>query len=672
MPASLGSSKRDLALMGSWAQAKQSLERSALGLSSAPTSTETEQFIERALKSQADKYEQQIQELRLRAEPLKAYRRPPLEQFLDPRGNGGIKPFGVGFDVLRMFARRNPWVRAAITIRKREIATAGWDIVPALENQQHELESLAALVRSIQQFPDRASALDRWEPFYVPKETTQELIQATRKPDITLAEMRQRFYLGLSDLRIQAGRHAAQVRELFKHPNKHPQQQWRHILSAIVEDLLTLDTLCLELRRTQYPLAPEFPVEQQVPKYDNRIVELHPVDAATIRPCIDEHGMLLGEDDPYENAYEQWIDNQEVVGWKRHQLLFMQEHPTTDVHMHGYSFGRVEGLFYTLILMAKADQADFNEFKRDFFGGFLYLGESQDMESLEEFRAYIEEELEGDKKIPLLAGFPKETNYIPTTSSNSSKEARRTERQRNFLHRVAAMFEMPLLKLSIADATNYRNSDVGSDMMDDGLRSLMESLDETMTQGIVHQSGYTDIAYKTAPNHQRDREKQLANLEKELELGLADINDGRIELGRPPQEDGERSLPAWKAYEEAKGRAQGQAAAAVDADPVTPDVEGGGPANPAQNEKNPNPPPNPAAIGGPSSASAKPKGNGKEPKARGKGNGKNDIPDDVQRSLTQPLLQEARRYHATHGRWPELHLETDVSDELPEDTDDEH
>lgn len=552
-----------------------SLPKALLPAPNMLTEQQAQNLVERALESQQSEYEKELQALRNKAEPIRGYRRNPNEYLANPRGHGAGKPFGVPYNILRGFMRMNPTLHTVVSIRKREIASAGWDVVPDLEKHQKELETLASLMHSIREFPDRVDTLNLWKACYISEKMTKDLIEATRSPKLLPSEVRTRFYYAISDLRMVAEQHAYAARNLFCEPNNQPHQRWEAILSQLVEDVLCIDVGAMELRRVQFPLDANYPVEQMVPRHDNRIVELYAIDPTTIRPCYDEHGQLMGDEDPYETAYEQWIDDAPVEYWQRHQLLYFREHPTTDIAMKGYTYSRTESLFDTMMLMAKEDQASWSELKRDFFGGFLWLGPHGEQADVMEMRQYIESELEGDKKLPLLTGQTERPEYISTSPARSSSDSnRRIERSKEWKTRVAAKFEFPLLKLGEADKTNYRNSDVGSDMMDDGFRSLAILLDRTITQGIIRQSGHRDIAYKTAPHHERDAEKQLDNLERMANIGGADVNEIRSELGKPPKQDGERSIHEWKAYSEAKGKSQGEHAGDADVDPVTPEIDG--------------------------------------------------------------------------------------------------
>lgn len=606
------------------------------------TRGETEALIQRALQNQSRDYIAELKKTKRVVEPQKAFRRSPHMRDVEPGGNGIRKPFGISYKMQRAFARHNPWVRAAITIRMREMATAGYDIVPDLEHHQNELESLYLLVRSVQRFPDRNDVLNSFRPYYIDKEMVQALVNATNSSELSPADTRYRFHLAIMDLRREAEFDAAIVRNLFENPNpKAPPtasawNSWTKIRAKFVEDFLTLDKGCFELTRAQFPLDPNYPIEDLVPSPNNRIVGIDAIDAATIRPCLDVHGQLRGIEDPYEDAWEQWIDGNHVQNWKQHQLLVVQEHPTTDVEMHGYSFGRVESLFFSMLIMARSDKADYQELIRDFYGGFLYLGPDQNQEDIEEVRVMLEEELEGDKQLPLLAGFGSgnDVKYIPATNHSMSKDARRGERQHNLMQRVAAHYEMSLLKLGVADKTNYRNSDVGAELMDEGFKKLASAFDEAATLGVVRSYGKRNIKYLTAPQHARDEGKQLENTEKKMDIGLWDINDMRIEWGRPPTEDGERSLAEYKAYGEAKGRTQGQAAGMADSDPTTPgldedlDEDGKNVDDPSE-EKD-------------TKKTVPPK--------------KDKIPGEVKRALTDELFHAAEQYYNKYGKWPTLDL----------------
>lgn len=473
----------------------------------------------------------------------------PLYPYVEPGGKGPRKVLGIPFELLRAFSRNNPWLRAAIDIRKREIAGAQWDVVPELEKQKDELDSARNLVLSANRYPDRKPLVDEFKPNYIPEKIWKDLKQATQGDSLTIEEIRDRFMLAMFDMTREAEQHAAIVRKLFHQPNRN-KKTWDQILRALVPDILIMDAGCIELRRSLYPQD-----EEGLPKPNNPILELHWVDGATVRPCIDEHGQLRGIEDPKDMAYEQWLEGQKIAdgGWRIGDLLYIQENPQTDVRFRGYGYSRVESLVMTCMLEAMADKGDLEGFKREFYGGFLNVKDpSFMMEDVDAFRHFIEEQLEGTKKLPITAF--EDLQYVAANEHSATGDAKSVEKRKQFQLRVCAVMDLPPVKLGIYENANYSTSETSQDISDDGLRQLMDLLDEVFTRGIVAEFGYTDICYKSNALHNRDTPEELEGIEKRMNLMLATPNDVRAERGDPPLENGDLPLEYLKSYYQEKGR----------------------------------------------------------------------------------------------------------------------
>ena len=487
----------------------------------------------------------------------------PTRNYTEPGGKGPRKQLGFSPETLRQLARTNPWLRAAVDIRKREVASADWDIVPALDRFEKELITLRKLVQSMRRFPDRADRINRFKANYIDQTMVRELLDATRDPSISSPEVRYRFALALTDRYIEAESHAAQVRPLFERPNANG-YGWSQILQATVPDLFTIDAMCIENRRLKYPLSQVDPTQA---RHDNRIIELHWVDGATVRPVIDKHGMLAGINDqnPDALAYEQWIENRRVEsgGWRRKDLTWLMENPQTDIEFRGYGFSRVESLVITSLLEAYGDKENIEEFKRGMYGGFLVLQKHGiDQEDIEEERIFIEEELEGTKKLPLIGMDPDgKVSWVSTSPYAGGRDKKSTEMAARLVKRIAATFEIPLIKLAEHTSQNNRaTSQTTQSQDDDGLRRLLEFVDDGITRNIVDQFGHDDIKYASDPTHMRDEKERLDVAKQKLELGIWERNDARMEWGEDPAEDGDTSWWYWTEREKAKGMAEGQAA----------------------------------------------------------------------------------------------------------------
>jgi hypothetical protein len=485
-----------------------------------------------------------------------------LRDAAEPDGRAPRKQIGLPPAMLRALARQNPWLRAAIDCRKREVANAHFDIIPKLDRFEKELNSLRKLVQSVRRFDDRNGLLDAYKPIYIDRSMAAAIIDATRSPDLTSAEVRYRFALALTDRHRIAEAHCAKIRPLFESPNRNP-YGWPYLLQACIPDLFILDAWSLELRRTAEPRVDPSD-SQSPPSYDNPIVEMHWVDGATVRPIINEFGMLHGVERGEENelAYEQWIDGMRIQGggWRYWDLMYVQENPQTDIEFRGYGFSRVESLVVSSLVDAYGDKEDLEEFKRGMFGGFLVLQqEGYDQEDVEEYRAFIEEELEGTKKLPLLAMSDSgKVSWVSTSQFSGNRDKKSEAIKLRIIKKIAATFQMPLIKLAEhTAATNYSTSQTTQTMDDDGLRTLLAFLDDSINRNIIAQFDYDDVQYSSDPAHLRDDEAELTLAEKRGNLGIWEINDIRAEFGQDPLDDGDISLPRWTEREKAKGQGEG-------------------------------------------------------------------------------------------------------------------
>jgi hypothetical protein len=486
---------------------------------------------------------------------LRKGRHLPLQSLTGSQGLAPMKTSGVSFEMLRGFYRNNPWVQAAVRIRSREVAHADWDIVPALQHHERELNHLRQLCGSVLQFPERRELLHGFEHHYLQPQMVRELIEAGSSRGLTEGEMRYRFSLALSDLTRRAEYNAASVRVLFDHPNING-QSWSDLLLAIVPDVLVLASGCLEKRRL---LRPETRKGSGVPRANNPVVELHWVDGATVRPCIDEQGLLRGIQNPEEHAYEQYIDGQlvEGSGWRHTDLLRIVENPETDVSFWGYGFSRVEALVATSLLLAMDDQAELEELRREFYGGILNIeDESIDQDDLLSWASWLEDQYIGNKRLPL-AAFKKLT-YVPTRSTTAGADSGAIERQRQRLLRVCAIFEMSPMKLGHFYSANYSTSQTSQEHGDEGLRNLMSLMERHVNAGIVAGFGFEDVKYVSSAQHNRDMSRRLEEAEHRQSLGIDDVNDTRLSFGKPPIENGDKPAAYFEGYWKKRGEMDAQ------------------------------------------------------------------------------------------------------------------
>lgn len=493
----------------------------------------------------------------------RAWHRSPQREYREAGGLG--IPKLVGFDpyLLRAFARSNTWVASAIDVRCREVAAAAWDVIPDLTDYDREAAFIRRLVRSARKYKDRLYLIDRYQPNYLTPTEYRDLIEATKSPVLTTEEVKHRFEYARLDKEISAERNAATVRRLVENCNRNPMSSWAQIQRAVIADFLTVGTLAIEKRRLLRP----FVEGTAMPRPDNPLAELLYVDAATVRPCFDEHGMLRGINKEHRNelAFEQWIDGRPVEGggWRYCDLVWNIISPQTDIEYLGYGISPTEALVTTMMLDAWGDKEMLEEFKRGTKGVALAFKGAQFQKDTVRFeKQMFEQEIEGTHKTPFFGlGEDGDLKPIPLTSHTAGQDKRSQDARNLFKTRVAARFSMPVAKLTGESENNTRaTTDNQKDWDDDGLSALLQQWDETINHGIVRDMGFNDVRYTSTPDHERDDKEWLENVEKRLTVGLfANINEAREADDLEPVEGGDKSLHEWQEYGKAKGQAQGGA-----------------------------------------------------------------------------------------------------------------
>lgn len=605
------------------------------------------------------------------AKNLREARHLPMMQHVEAGGNGPHKMVGVSYEILRAFVRQNPWVGAAVNIRQREVGSSKWRIVPALDEHKNELDILRQVVMGVRQFPEMDYLKDSFRPQYLNKKMVKALFDATLSPDgLTPSEVRYRFRLAYLELLIEANAQSMRARRLLEKPTQEGDaDSWAEILKGIIPDILVLDCGALELLRADTPRD-----DFGHTKPTNPIREIGWIDGATLRPCLDDYGALRvpTEDDPQAAAYEQWIEGQCVATFQRHNVIRFIENPQTDIFFRGYGFSRVEYLMMTMILEAHGDKAKLEEFKRAFYGGFLNVkSKTWVQEDIDSFRGYIEEQLEGGRKLPILS-FPDGAEWISAAMKESSGN-NAVEQRRHHIERICATFELPPVKLGITNTSNYSTSEVSQEAGDDGLRHLLDVVDRGVTSWIVRDPGfgsYEYLRYESRPSHERETSTELEEIKQELEMGIVLPNEVRMERGDGPIEGGDKPYAYFQEFHKAKGQSDGMGGMDEETmeDDESGDPFGGDEGDDQQQDDNrggqggfqtaTSEGDDDAGVSGGSPASSNPSfPNGKGPKGKNQGKEpKIREPGEVEKAL-EPLRDALQAHIDAHGTAPVIDVE---------------
>jgi len=481
--------------------------------------------------------------------------------FLDsPGGQGSVHAVGLSFEALRQFAVKNPTIASIINARAREVGSAQWGIVPDIDREKEELSRLRRLFVGVQRFPDlKRSMLEPYKPQSITPKMYREIKNACTSDGLTNSDIAYRLDLALLQIDMEAQANISRITPLFKFPNEDG-QTWKLMRESMITDMLSLGWGFFEPRRTKYPqVSPEDPR----PRCTNDLVEIGLVDAATIRPCINRHGDLKGSysgENANERAYEQWINGQQTnrEGFRRCDLICLEDSITSDIHWRGYPISRLEHLAITMVLMAKGDQAYLEELNRDYFGGFLLIQDpAWSQEDLSSFRRKHEQDWQQTKILPMMRlQEGADVKFVSAAPHQGGRDKYAHETKMDMVKRCCAIFDFPVTKLGIFENANYSTSETDSRHGDRGLMDLMQNFDQQMTQWIQREWGFSNVQYVSSI--ERFDEDKLSVAKERQDLGIDDINDTRMEFGRHPVELGDKPAAYYKAYWEEKGRMDAQ------------------------------------------------------------------------------------------------------------------
>lgn len=477
----------------------------------------------------------------------------PMDRAREAGGFGVRKPWGVTYEILRTFARKNWALRACIAVRQREVAGANWRIVPNLEHHKKELDMLEQLVIAANRIEERAADLERYKPLWLPAKIVRALLAATVGTDLTEGELRYRFRLAYLDLLLEAERVAEKPRRLLLHPNG-TRRTWDDMLRPLVEDLYSIGLGAWELRRAAGADGTSSPASE--------IKELHWLDSATLRPVITEFGDYAGDIDPDAVSWEQWIDDQRVgPGFRSCDIMPVLEHPQSDVMFRGYPYSRTETLLNTLELDARGDIATLKKFKRETYGKMLHLKGIPGLntqEDVDAYRAYYEAELEGSYQLPIMAsGKDGEIKGVDLSMNPGGGDKWSVQLQKQFMVRVCAVLDVPPFKIGITDDVNRATAFASAEEADTGLDAILRVIETTITRCIVQDFG-SDLVKCVAERGGADEAETLEQIQKQLELHLLTVNEARLERGKAPVEDGDKPLNYRKTFYDEKARSDAQ------------------------------------------------------------------------------------------------------------------
>lgn len=311
------------------------------------------------------------------------------------------------------------------------------------------------------------------------------------------------------------------VTNLILHPNK--QEGMRSLLSKIAEDMLTIDNGVIEKVRNSR----------------GTIVELYTVDGATIRPNIDEFGLLA---DP---AYYQYLElNAQGVKpdaeFTEDDLIVFQVNPQSQNGRIGYGLSPVEGIVQTVVTTLQAaiyNETFFNSKKLPPFVGSL---PNVPIEDLRNFKMAFEKSVENDDWTTAWVN-SENFDIKPLRPTNQDMQF---EQLNEWLAKIIfSAFELSPQDFGMTGDINKATSQT-QERMEQGVHNITNVIEEKINECIIADLAEEDPAYN-------DIQFEFDTVNKVDELQQAQINDiyvkdhvllpndVRSDLGLDPVEGGD-------------------------------------------------------------------------------------------------------------------------------------
>ena len=297
---------------------------------------------------------------------------------------------------------------------------------------------------------------------------------------------------------------------VLKNPNV--VHSWKPFIKMILDDLVTLDAGAFEKVIGGNPTRPLF---------------LYPTDGSSIQFVVpydytSEDSARFAQQQPLDTKY-----------YSSKQLAYLQRNYFTD---RPQGLSPVLAAYNYIIYLLDASERS-NGVATNATSDFLVsLGENITGPEREAFCQYMEEEIEGTGKIPILAGSKGiETKQIKAIN----KDGLYLDWQRFLMSIVAISFGLPPQKLGILE-TNDRSTadDLDNIVMSELVKPYANIIEDAMNEHVLKAMGLDGILKFSFIYAETEAQKKLKSdrIMKEFTEGLVTENEARISLGKPKRD----------------------------------------------------------------------------------------------------------------------------------------
>lgn len=326
--------------------------------------------------------------------------------------------------------------------------------------------------------------------------------------------------------------------ELFNNPN--PQDTWREFIDKVMEDLLVLDTSCIE--KTRFP--------------EGELAQLYYVDAATIRPVFDEFGnqdipiklKTLNGEETLPVSYLQIFNNSMyggpesgdiVAAWPKKDFICFHMHPQGAMERFGYGLSPIESVLQVVNNLLNSDNYNGSYFDEGSFPPIIMqLAGNIQQRDLEAYREYMYSELAGNFHRPAIMAGGGELK-IHNLKDSSNRDMQFMEYTNWLAKLMCAAFGLSPQDIGLTDSVGGKNvAEEQADLSNQkGYSSCLHLIEEIINNQIILKDfGFKDLQFKFVLDDSTDPEVQTKIHDTKLKNGTITINEVREEEGKIPFE----------------------------------------------------------------------------------------------------------------------------------------
>lgn len=324
-----------------------------------------------------------------------------------------------------------------------------------------------------------------------------------------------------------------EVTDFFKNPNKN--DTFREFIDKVLEDLLILDSVCVE--KTRYP--------------NGTLAELHFVDAATIRPVFDEHGNQDIEIpiDTREGrvelpvSYVQVLYNSQyggpesgeiIAAWPKKDFMNFHMHPQGSMEGIGYGLSPLEGVLSVVANILNADNYNGTYFEEGSFPPvILQILGNINQRDIQAYREYLQAELNGNFHRPAIFGGGTQKMEAINLKDLTNRDMEFMEYMKFMSRLLAAAYGLAGQDIGLTDDLNRSTSETQKDISSQkGYSSILHLLKEQFSEEIISKDfGYTDLEFDWVADDNIDPKDLAELLDKQLRAGIITLNEARQKSG---------------------------------------------------------------------------------------------------------------------------------------------